>query len=48
MEPATVELMAISVHATQGSLTMASKGLTALVRTQQHSNFFQHEPVFAQ
>lgn len=39
MEPASVDLVAISVHATKGSLTMATKGLTALVRTKQHSTF---------
>lgn len=39
MEPATVEPVAITVHATQGSLTMATKSLAALVSKQQHSHF---------
>lgn len=43
MEPATVEPAAISVHATQGSLTMALTNLAALVRTQQHPALPTHK-----
>lgn len=39
MEPATVEPAAITVHATQGSLTMATMDLAALVRKQPHWTF---------
>ncbi len=51
MEPATMEPAAITVHATQGSLTTATKDLSALVRAQQHSTFFSTsaaEPMFIQ